>query len=106
MNKVNASSPIFLWFSFFLPVVGWFIQLNASFLLSAHTCQKDFTYLHGISIFALILCFAGLICGVKAWKSTQDNAKLLAICFTIMGGIILLIVLGGEIANFKLESCT
>ena len=98
-------SQTLLWISFLAPFTAWFIQLNASFLLTAHSCQKDAGNLHAISIGALIVCLIGLGCGLISWHSTERTRKFLSACFFIMGAIILLIILGGEISNFMLESC-
>lgn len=98
-----------LWAAYLAPPLGWFGQLNLSFLVAAYACTTGRIWLLNLfSALVFAVAAAGTWCGwlsLRAYPEPKSGSRFLAWMALILGLVYLMSIGANVMPNFLMEPC-
>ena len=108
---------VLLWLAFLAGPVAWALQLQVNYSLTATACAMGGkTFLHLVSLGALLLALAGAFLAWRWWKKLPEGStemgdaeesrrRFMALAGVTMCAFFALLIVAAEIPNWTLRVC-
>ncbi|NIM39877.1 MAG: hypothetical protein GTN84_01760 [Hydrogenophaga sp.] len=101
----RADSVPRLWAAWALPMLSWFVHLNASYLLVDWTCRHGAGLLHAVSLICLLLALAGMVLAWRAARVDRERSRFLGRVGLFAGGLFAAVIAMQALTGFLVPPC-